>query len=125
MSSSWRISCIIASWLSSPSPCERPSLLRYPATFKRREQCLNRCLQHSFSKLHLSLLSMIIHERALEPPSVKIATFRLEYEDDYEYEFSVLSTRFRFGGENFRIARAQNLKIVLVVVLVLQSKGLY
>ena len=68
---------------------------------------------------------MIIHERALEPPSVKIATFRLEYEDDYEYEFSVLSTRFRFGGENFRIARAQNLKIVLVVVLVLQSKGLY
>ena len=27
-----------------------------------------------------------------------IATFRLECEDDYEYEFSVLSTRFRFGG---------------------------
>ena len=27
-----------------------------------------------------------------------IATFRLENEDDYEYEFSVLSTRFRFEG---------------------------
>ena len=27
-----------------------------------------------------------------------IATFRLQYEDDYEYDFSVLSTRFRFGG---------------------------
>ena len=30
-----------------------------------------------------------------------IATFRLQYENDYEYEFSVLSTRFRFGGRKF------------------------
>ena len=30
-----------------------------------------------------------------------IATFRLQYEDDYEYEFSVLSTRFRFDGRKF------------------------
>ena len=30
-----------------------------------------------------------------------IATFRLEYEDDYDYEFSVLSTRSRFGGREF------------------------
>ena len=29
-----------------------------------------------------------------------LATFRLEYEDD-EYEFSVLSTRCRFGGRKF------------------------
>ena len=28
-------------------------------------------------------------------------------------------------GENFRSARAQNLKLVLVVVLVLQSEGSY
>ena len=27
------------------------------------------------------------------------ATFRLQYEDDYEYEFSVLSTRFKFGRQ--------------------------
>ena len=27
-----------------------------------------------------------------------LATFRLEYEDDYKYEFSVLRTCFRFGG---------------------------
>ena len=27
-----------------------------------------------------------------------LATFRLQYEDDYEYEFSVLSTRFKFEG---------------------------
>ena len=26
------------------------------------------------------------------------ATFRLQYEDDYEYEFSVLSTRFKDVG---------------------------
>ena len=25
-----------------------------------------------------------------------IATFRLQYEDDFEYEFSVLSTHFKF-----------------------------
>ena len=31
----------------------------------------------------------------------KIATFRLQYEDDYEYEFSVLSMRFRFDGRKF------------------------
>ena len=30
-----------------------------------------------------------------------LATFGLEYEDDYEYEFSVLSTRFRFEGRKF------------------------
>ena len=30
-----------------------------------------------------------------------VATFRLEYEDDYKYEFSVLSMRFRFGGRKF------------------------
>ena len=32
---------------------------------------------------------------------VILATFRLEYEDDYEYEFSVLSMRFRSGGQKF------------------------
>ena len=31
----------------------------------------------------------------------KIGTFRPEDEDDYEYEFSVLSTRIRFGGRHF------------------------
>ena len=29
-----------------------------------------------------------------------LATFRLQYEDDDEYEFSVLSTCCRFGGRN-------------------------
>ena len=56
---------------------------------------------------------------------LSLATFRLQYEDDYEFEFSILSTRFRLEGENFRSARAQNLKLVLVVVLVLQSEGRY
>ena len=30
-----------------------------------------------------------------------IGTFRSEDEDDYEYEFSVLSMRIRFGGRHF------------------------
>ena len=32
---------------------------------------------------------------------VTIGTFRLEDEDDYEYGFSVLSMRIRFGGRHF------------------------
>ena len=30
-----------------------------------------------------------------------IGTFRSEGEDDYEYEFSVLNMRIRFGGRHF------------------------
>ena len=30
-----------------------------------------------------------------------IATFRLEYEDDYEYEVTILSMRFRLAGPKF------------------------
>ena len=54
-----------------------------------------------------------------------IGTFRSEYEYDYEYEFSVLSTRIRSRGRHFQSARAQNGKLVLVVVLVLRSKVPY
>ena len=39
-----------------------------------------------------------------------IATFRLQYKDDYEYEFSVLSTRFRFGGLKFSKCACSELK---------------
>ena len=39
-----------------------------------------------------------------------IATFRLQYEDDYEYEFSVLSTRFRFGGPKLSKCACSELK---------------
>ena len=39
-----------------------------------------------------------------------IATFRLQYEDDYEYEFSVLSTRCRFKGRNFSKCACSELK---------------
>ena len=56
-----------------------------------------------------------------------IGTFRLEDEDDYEYEFSVLSTR---TSKNVGLslaskpyAHAQYGKLVLVVVLVFRSKG--
>ena len=39
-----------------------------------------------------------------------LGTFRLQYEDDYEYEFSVLSTRFRFGGRKFSKCACSELK---------------
>ena len=42
--------------------------------------------------------------------STRIASFRLQYEDDYEYEFSVLSTRFRFGGRKFSKCACSELK---------------
>ena len=47
----------------------------------------------------------------------------LSSEDDYHYEFSVLSMRIRFVGRHFLSARAQNGK--LVVLFVLRSKGSY
>ena len=43
-------------------------------------------------------------------PNGQIVTFRLQYEDDYEYEFSVLSTRFRFGGRKFSKCVCSELK---------------
>ena len=33
-----------------------------------------------------------------------VATFGLEYKDDYDYEFCILSTRFMFVGRNFLCA---------------------
>jgi len=39
-----------------------------------------------------------------------LATYRLRYEDDYEYEFSVLTTRFRFGGRKFSKCACSELK---------------
>ena len=40
----------------------------------------------------------------------KIATLRLQYKDDYEYEFSVLSMRFRFEGRKFSKCACSELK---------------
>ena len=37
-------------------------------------------------------------------------TFRLQYEDDYEYNFSVLSTRCRFGGQKISKCACSELK---------------
>ena len=45
---------------------------------------------------------MLIVAREKYPGSSPlIATFRLEYEDDYEYEVTVLSMRFRHEGRKF------------------------
>ena len=44
-------------------------------------------------------------------PEVTLATFRLQYEDDYDYEFSVLSTRFRFGWRKFSKCACSELKV--------------
>ena len=47
-----------------------------------------------------------------------LATFRLEYKDDYKYKFTVLSTRFWLAGQ-------KNFKLVLNAIRVLQSEGRY
>ena len=52
-----------------------------------------------------------------------LATFRLEYEDDYEYEFKARALRKLSPCK--RKVHAQYGKLVLVVVLVLQSEGRY
>ena len=43
--------------------------------------------------------------------AIILVTFRLEYEDDHEYEISVLSMRLRFGGRNFSKCACSELKI--------------
>ena len=54
--------------------------------------------------------------------NVRIEKFRLESED--EYEFSVPSMCLMFVGRKFLSVHAQNLKLILlVIVLVLQSEG--
>ena len=52
-----------------------------------------------------------------------LGTFRSEDEDEFQYGFSLLSMRIRFGDRHFRSARAQYRKLIFVVVLVLRSKG--
>ena len=54
-----------------------------------------------------------------------MATFRLEYEDDYEYELTILSMRFRLEGRVLRTLNSfsssySNLKVAIVDLL---SKG--
>ena len=44
------------------------------------------------------------------PVFASLATFRLQCEDDYEYEFSLLNTRFRFGGRKFSKCASSELK---------------
>ena len=57
---------------------------------------------------------------------LKLATFRLKYEDDYDYKFSVLKKKtLSSEGETFRSAHAQNVKFIHIVDLVLQSEGHY
>ena len=57
-----------------------------------------------------------LHQRSRNIPNrlagslIVLATFRLQYEDDCEYEFSVLSTRFRFGGRKFSKCACSELK---------------
>ena len=46
-----------------------------------------------------------------------IGTFRSEDQGDYEYEFSVLSMRIRFGGRNFLKCACSEQKTRTVVVL--------
>ena len=61
-----------------------------------------------------------------EGPSLLIlGTFRSEDEEDYEYEFSVLSTRTSKMSVSKPNAHVQYGKLILVLVLVIRSKGPY
>ena len=59
--------------------------------------------------------------------AVTVVTFRLQYEDDYEYRVTSMSLLYwawalGLQAEHFRIAHAQNFRLVLVVVFILQSE---
>ena len=56
---------------------------------------------------------------------VTLVTFRLECRDDYEYELKYWAHALRKFSPSKPKARAQYEKLVLVVVLVLQSEGRY
>ena len=61
--------------------------------------------------------------RLLAVPFLIYATFRLEYEDDYEYELKYRARALRKFSLCKPKAHAQYGKLVLVVLLVLQSEG--
>ena len=54
-----------------------------------------------FVKSKLDITNLRANDRNVRYIEVIIGTFRSEDEDDYEYEFSVLSMRIRFGGRYF------------------------
>ena len=61
---------------------------------------------HSLNKQICDVISAVIDVVAQAP----LATFRLEYEDQCEYEFSEQSTRFRFGGRKLSKCACSELK---------------
>ena len=53
-------------------------------------------------------IKFLAHARVAVVSGRILGTFRSEDEDDYEYEFSVLSMRTRFGGRHFsKCARSE------------------
>ena len=68
-------------------------------------------VQHDyFSSFNQSVHCFLAFFFAVAVVLVKLATFGLQYEDDYEYEFSVLSMRFRFGGRKLWKCACSELK---------------
>ena len=53
-----------------------------------------------FDSINPGVMLIVVREK-YPGSSLLIATFRLEYEDDYEYEVTVLSMRFRLEGRKF------------------------
>ena len=58
-------------------------LIKRPQLFKTGEILFTKRIKAVFKCLMIKRLSLV---------NPILATFRLEYEDDYEYEFSILST---------------------------------
>ena len=59
---------------------------------------------------HKALRVLSLSQFAITTSHTPLATFRLQYEDDYEYDFSVLSTRCRFGGRKISKCACSELK---------------
>ena len=76
---------------------------------KQRKEGYHRFLHWGKLKSVLKFLNLFL-DQCRGSHRTTIATFRLQYEDDYEYEFSVLSTRFWFGGRKFSKCACSELK---------------
>ena len=98
----WALGCSGCLGLRSAVPV--PHVPGHPASI---------CINHHFNLDWISLNVV----------PIKSATFRLEYKDDYKYEFSALSTYFRFLGWKFSSCTCSEL--VHKVLIVPQPKHHY
>ena len=74
------------------------------------KKCRARPGIHSLARHFFVILPSSVFPPSCCVRSLIVATFKLEYEDDYEHEFTVLSKRLRFGGRQFLKCACSDLK---------------